>query len=438
MKFYDREQETAKLQDIQQKSLQQAQMTIITGRRRIGKTQLLLKATEDQPTLYFFVARKAEADLVADFQSIMARHLDIPVFGQMTSFAQLFRFLMEYSATHPFNLIIDEFQEFFNINPAIYSEMQHYWDVNKDRSRMNLLLSGSVYSLMQKIFQNNKEPLFGRATAYIQLKPFRTDVLKQILSDHHARYTNEDLLALYAFSGGVAKYVQLFMDNGIYTRKKMLDYMIQEDSLFIAEGKNMLVEEFGKDYAVYFSILAAIARGENTRAKIEVAIQKELGGYLSRLEKDFSLIEKSIPLLAKVETKNVRYRLCDNFLSFWFRFIFKYNYMVEIGSYPMLREIIERDYDTFSGLALEKYFAARFTEEQRSTRIGGFWDRKGENEIDLITLNELDKTANIAEIKRQKRKIDMERLRMKGAFFLETSGLKDYRVEYLGLSMEDM
>lgn len=163
---------------------------------------------------------------------------------------------------NPFNLIIDEFQEFFNINPSIYSEMQHYWDINKDKSRMNLLLSGSVYSLMQKIFQNSKEPLFGRATAYIRLKPFRTDVLKQILSDHNARYTDEDLLALYAFTGGVAKYVLLFMDNGIYTKKKMLDYMIQEDSLFISEGKNMLVEEFGKDYTVYFSILAAIARGE--------------------------------------------------------------------------------------------------------------------------------------------------------------------------------
>ena len=438
MKFYDREQETAKLQEIQQKSLLQSQMTIITGRRRIGKTQLLLNVTAEQPTLYFFVARKAEADLIADFQAIIARNLNIPVFGQVTSFAELFRFLMEYSATHPFNLIIDEFQEFFNINPAIYSEMQHYWDVNKDKSRINLLLSGSVYSLMQKIFQNSKEPLFGRATAYIRLKPFRTDVLKLILSDHHARYTNEDLLALYAFTGGVAKYVQLFMDNGIFTKKKMLDYMIQEDSLFIAEGKNMLVEEFGKDYAVYFSILAAIARGENTRAKIEAAVQKELGGYLSRLEKDFSLIEKSIPLLAKVETKNVRYRLCDNFLSYWFRYIFKYYYMVEIGSYTMLREIIERDYEIFSGLALEKYFTARFMEEQRSTRIGGFWDRKGENEIDLITLNELEKSARIIEVKRQKRKIDMERLRTKGSFFIESSDLTNYQVEYMGLSMEDM
>ena len=77
-------------------------------------------------------------------------------------------------------------------------------------------------------------------------------------------------------------------------------------------------------------------------------------------------------------------------------------------------------------------------EKQCSIRIGGLWDRKGENEIDLITLNELEKSARIIEIKRQKRKIDMERLRIKGAFFIESTGLKDYQVEYLGLSMEDM
>lgn len=95
------------------------------------------------------------------------------------------------------------------------------------------------------------------------------------------------------------------------------------------------------------------------------------------------------------------------------------------------------DYEIFSGQILERYFATRFMEKQCSIRIGGLWDRK-EKEIDLITLNELEKSARIIEIKRQKRKIDMERLRIKGAFFIESTGLKDYQVEYLGLSMEDM
>ncbi len=126
----------------------------------------------------------------------------------------------------------------------------------------------------------------------------------------------------------------------------MLDFMIREDSSFIADIKNRLIEEFKKDYAVYFTILSAISRGDTTRATIEAVVGKEIGGYLTRMENDYSLISKSVPLFAKSETKNVRYVLQDNYLTFWFRFIYKYNYMIEINQFGVLRKIIERDYTT--------------------------------------------------------------------------------------------
>jgi AAA+ ATPase superfamily predicted ATPase len=439
MKFFDREQEIERLHEIRQRSVVNAQMTVVTGRRRIGKTQLLLKATEGQPTLYFFVARKAESYLCQDFQQEIEEKLGIPVMGEITSFAQLFRYLMTVAKERPFNLIIDEFQEFYSINPSIYSDMQHYWDVNKDAARINLLLSGSVYSLMHKIFESYKEPLFGRATNLMRVLPFRISVLKEILEEYNPAYTSEDLLSLYAFTGGVAKYVQLFMDNGAYTHQQMIDLMIKEDSAFISEGKSMLIEEFGKDYTVYFTILSAIARGENTRARIEAIVQKEIGGYLTKLEHDYSLISKKTPLYAKVETKNVRYAIEDNFLIFWFRFIYKYSYMIEIGQYNDLKALIMRDYPTFSGRILERYFRNKLIEEGVYTRIGGFWDRKGLNEIDLIAMNELSQTARIIEVKRNPANMDMEKLRRKGdAFQRDTGQLKDYQIEYAGLSMEDM
>jgi hypothetical protein len=148
----------------------------------------------------------------------------------------------------------------------------------------------------------------------LRVKPFAVPVLKEILRENNSEYTAEDLLALYAFSGGVPKYIQLFVYNKALTLKKMLDLMIKEDSSFIADGKSMLVEEFGKDYAIYFTILSAIARGENTRGKIEALTGKEVGGYITRIENDYGLISKSKPLFAKSETKNVRYVIDDNFL----------------------------------------------------------------------------------------------------------------------------
>jgi len=419
--------------------LKNAQMTVVTGRRRIGKTQLLLRATEGQPTLYFFVARKAESFLCQDFALEIREKLGVPVLGEIRGFGELFRFLMELSKERAFNLIIDEFQEFYTIAPSVYSDMQHYWDVNKNQSQMNLLLSGSVHSLMHKIFQNSKEPLFGRATALLRVNPFETSVLKEILADHNPEYTPEDLLALYAFTGGVAKYVQLLMDSGSYTLEAMLDYIIKEDSTFLPEGKNMLIEEFGKEYANYFTILSAIARGENTRAKIEAVVNREIGGYLTKLEHDYGLIAKVTPLYAKVETKNVRYTLEDNFLTFWFRFIYKYSYMVEIGGYEQLKEIIIRDYPTFSGKLLERYFRTQYIEQKCFSRMGGYWDRKSENEIDMIAVNELDKTAVIAEIKRNAGNISLDKLKGKGFQFMKATGeLDDFKINYLALSMEDM
>lgn len=439
MKFYNREKEIAQLKEIQKLSHKNAQFTVVTGRRRIGKTLLLLNATAGQPTLYFFVARKAESFLCQDFQQEIMKKLGIPILGEVSSFGKVFEYLMVHSKGMSFNLIIDEFQEFHHIAPSVYSEMQHYWDINKDESKINLIVSGSVFTLMHKIFENSKEPLFGRCTQMMRIRLFETSVLKEILTDHFPSWTSEDLLALYCFTGGVAKYVQLFMDGGAYTKQAMIDLMIKEDSLFLLEGKNMLIDEFGKEYANYFTILSAIARGENTRGKIEAVVKREIGGYLTKMERDYSLISKMIPIFSKVETKNVRYTIEDNFLTFWFRFIYKYSHIIEVRGFQELKEIISRDYSTYSGKILERYFRTKFIEEQNITMIGGYWDRKGETEIDLISVNELEKRAEIIEVKRNANNIELEKLKEKGYYFKRsTEKLKDYEVTFRGLSLSDM
>ena len=96
----------------------------------------------------------------------------------------------------------DEFQEFYNIDESVYSDMQNIWDAYRRKSKMNLIVSGSIYSLMQKIFQSKKEPLFGRADNIIKLSAFDLSTLKDIMRDYRSGYTNDDLLALYSFTGG--------------------------------------------------------------------------------------------------------------------------------------------------------------------------------------------------------------------------------------------
>lgn len=439
MKFYNREDELKMLKQIELLSHEEAQMTVVVGRRRIGKTQLSLKATEEKPTLYFFMTRKAESLLCQDFIEEAQNKLNLPI-GSYTSIGKLFQHLMLLSKEHPFNLILDEFQELDRINSSTFGEIQKIWDLHKRDSRMNLLISGSIYSLMHKIFESNKEPLFSRAGKIIRLRPFKVSVLKQILSDFYPDYTADDLLALYTFTGGVAWYVELFMKYKAFTRSKMIKLITEENSLFLSEGKNILIEEFGKDYTIYFSILECIARGLTTRGDIETALNGvELGGYLSRLEKDFSVISQRRPIFARPSSKQVKYTIEDNFLSFWFRFIYKYQSYIEAGSFEYLRRIVERDYPTFSGLMLERYFKEKYRESGEYISIGGFWDRKGENEIDIIAVNEFERMVEIVEVKRNADRIDWGVLKQKGNYFLSNSQeLKGYAVVYKGVSLDDV
>jgi len=317
MKFYNREKELVLLDKIEKLSRRTAQMTFVVGRRRIGKTSLLVKATESTETLYFFIAKKSEVLLCSEFVEQIQQKLNIPFFGEIKTFRELFGFLMELSKTRPFTLIIDEFQEFYSVNPAVFSDMQNIWDSNKQQSKLNLILCGSVYSMMTKIFENSKEPLFGRATQRLHLKAFDIATLKEILNDYNPGYTNEDLLAFYLFTGGVAKYVELLVQAEAFSFETMLDEILSENSLFLEEGKNVLIDEFGKDYGNYFSILSLIASGKTARVDIESIMETQTGGFLDRLENEYGLIKKVRPILAKPGSRTVKYRIEDNFLKFW-------------------------------------------------------------------------------------------------------------------------
>ena len=243
----------------------------------------------------------------------------------------------------------------------------------------------------------------------------------------------------HEFEQGVAKYVQLLIDAGATTKTKMLNQIIKSDSIFLGEGKAILIEEFGKDYGIYFSILSAIARGKTSRSDIENIVGKEIGGYLTKLENEYELISKKQPIFEKSSTKNVRYTIEDNFFTFWFRFIYKYNYMLEIENYDAVKTIINRDYETFSGLMLERYFKRILIESKKYTRIGSWWDRNGENEIDIVAENELDQQALFIEVKRNIKNYNPELLNSKIAAFTRATGeFKNYNVIQKGVSLEDI
>lgn len=343
---------------------------------------------------------------------------------------------MDLSKTRHFTLVIDEFQEFNSVNPSVYSDMQNIWDNKKKESNINLILCGSAYSLMSRIFEHTKEPLFGRATGRINLRALNTTTIKEILTDHYPRYTNEDLLAFYMVTGGVAKYVELLIEAKAFTLATILEVIFSENSLFLDEGKNVLIDEFGKEYGSYFSILSLIASSKTSRVEIESIMGMPVGGFLERLETEFSLISKVRPIFAKPNSHSVKYRINDNFLNFWFRFIYKNRSAVEIGNLTYIKGIIQRDYMTYSGLILEKYFMEKRIEEGNLSAIGTYWEKGNQNEIDIVGVNDFEKFVVFAEVKRKKENISIAELKEKAKNL--RAQLKEYDAEFIGLSMEDM
>jgi AAA+ ATPase superfamily predicted ATPase len=440
MKFYNRKSELDELKRIQNLSFNDfSRMTVVTGRRRIGKTSLVMKSVENTPTVYLFVGRKNEATLCAEFAPIISSSLNTFVPEGVYSFRSLFQYLMELATQRSFNLVIDEFQEFYNINESVFSDMQNIWDSYRKRTRMNLIVSGSVWSLMQKIFQNSKEPLFGRADNIIKLSAFDIATLKEIMRDYYPEYTNDNLLALYTFTGGIPKYIELFCDSGRLDVDGMIEFMVRENSSFTEEGKNLLVEEFGKNYATYFSILSAISGGINTQPKIESALgNKSVGGQLKRLIEDYDIIVRQRPVFSKEGTQAVRYEIQDNFIRFWFNYFDRHRSLIEIKNFQGLRNIIKTDYPTYSGKMLERWFKQKLAESFQFREIGSWWEPKNEQyEIDIVVLKLEKNSAFIAEIKRQKKnfKPDLFAAKVK---HLKHKVLAKYNIETGFLSLEDM
>ncbi|MEA1914298.1 MAG: DUF234 domain-containing protein [Campylobacterota bacterium] len=435
MKFYNRKKELAILAKADKLKEKKSIMTMIIGRRRVGKTTLALQNYSQDPVLYFFISKKNETLLCEEFIDEISNKLKVKVFGKLNKFEELFEYILELAKTKKFTLIIDEFQEFFKINSSVYSSMQKHWDLSKDSTNFHLITCGSVYSLMKKIYEDNSEPLFGRFDFKIDLKPLKVSVLKEILEDNNS-YNKENLLDFYLLTGGVAKYIELFTLYESFDLKSMIDTIVDPNSLFLDEGKNRLVEEFGKEYGTYFSILSLIASSKTSKSAIESILERNISGHLARLEHDYNIIKSVKPIGAKVNSKVQKYEIIDNFLSFWFRFIFKYQSLIEAENFDRLKDIIYRDISTFKGKFLEKLFIEQIKEKQIYTTIGSYWERNNQNEIDIVAVDEIEKKLLICEVKLQEKRLNYNELVLKSQKLIQK--YKDYSVEYRLLSLNDV
>ena len=441
MRFFGREIELKELRKVRELSQERSRFTVLTGRRRVGKTELSREAFDDGKTPYLNlpITRQPEVTLCAQLQEEAERVLHLGIHGTCTRFGELFRELIKEAERRPYTLVIDEFQEFDRTNPGVYGDIQHIWDEYHNKTKLNLVVNGSVNRLMNKIFFDDSQPLYGRNTGTLMLKPFGPSLLKEIFRCYKPDYTNSDLLALWTVSGGVARYVDMMMSAHAFTKAEMLEEIFSPLSAYIPEGRTILADEFGSDYGTYFTLLAAISAGQTTSAELKNLLGTEVGGFLAKLEDQYSIVEKKQPIFGKPTSKNAHFQVDDCFFRFWFRFVHKLSYLNELGRRDRMRDIAERDFGVFSGYALERYFTAKIVEDKGCTRIGSWWDRKGENEIDIVCEDEIAETLAFYEVKIDASRFDATRLAEKvEAFFAKNPDKRNLHYKTGLLSIGDM
>ena len=446
MKFYGRTEELKTFESEFSNLSSGSRLAVITGRRRVGKTTLILKACQQSglPYLYFFVQRKySEQELASEWLSQVRQQFNLteddgPARLKLTS---VIRFVMQKSADQPIILVIDECQELDFISESFWSELQQIWDLNKNSSKLMLIMSGSVASALKHIFGSISEPLYGRMDLTLTVEPFSPNVLTEIFQDIYPKGKPEDLLALFALTGGVARYVEILSSIGSFKQNDMLSFVFSPSgSAFRSDGDVVLANEFRIESSIYYSLLRAIASGVSKWSELQNVIPGQIGPYLNRLEGQYNLIERVYPL-GSISSRNVRYSVSDEYFRFWFRFIDTpvMKNLAESQQWSLMQKLCKKDFETFSGRCLESWFRKQYSHSGQWTEVGTWWDKKGENEIDLVALNSLEKKIEIVEIKRQKSKINEHLLAQKAKNFLRcNSKLQSYKLSLKALTLEQM
>ena len=335
---------------------------------------------------------------------------------------------------------MDEFQNVEKINVAFLGDVQRQWDTKAKNTKLLFVVSGSVASTMRAIFQNGQAPLFARQDAMINLPVFPIKTLQEVLKTYNPNCTGEDMLALFSITGGVAQYVKVLMQNGALNKESMLKEALS-NNLFLSEGQLMLASEFKNNYSVNFEILERLANGATDRNKLVSAFpQMDISAHLKRLEEYYRLISRNEPVGMPLKYKKVRFKLNDQFLKFWFAFIFPYKYMIESGYTARVIMRAEKIFPDYSGRVLEDLYIQKAIESEEFTVVGQWWDKRGENEIDLVCIDDIEKKILFGEIKRNSQKINLSELESKKNVFLSQCSVKyrGYAASIMGISLGNL
>jgi AAA+ ATPase superfamily predicted ATPase len=396
MTFYDREAELDTLTDAVESP--GSDFIVVYGRRRVGKTELLKEFCGNHPHIYFLAAQEAEQRQREKFLDQIADHFDERV-PRIDGWDEAFEYLGEQLQREDLIVVIDEFPYLVEENDSLPSYVQGFVDQELDGTDSMLVLCGSSVSTMESEILGHESPLYGRRTAQLDVTPFSFQQAREVIS-----YDIRDAIRSYAVTGGTPMYLTLF-DYTQSLAANIQSHVLSPSAVLYTEPEFLLRTEL-RNPARYMSILEAVALGHTTPNEISGATGIDSGPlskYLRTLRR-LRLIDRDVPVTAsEKKSKRSRYRVADEFLRFWFRYVEPNRSSIEEAPGIVFDGTIQPDLPTHVATTFEDVCQEAVWEGMRRgtfdpySEVGRWW--YGEEEIDIVGLAPDDDRVLLAECK---------------------------------------
>jgi len=397
MKFIDRAKELVFLEEKWEE--QKAQLVVLWGKRRVGKTELVKQFIKGKPHVYFLSENTNEKDQLFRFSQTLGRFYNEPLLltRGFAGWEESFEYIK--AKKQRFVLVIDEFPYLIWSNPAIPSLFQKAWDEYWRNGSIYVILLGSSMAMMENEVLGYRSPLYGRRTGQWRVDPMPfASVCK-----FRAGKPFADQLAHFSIAGGTPAYwLQLSSEKDF--EKNLADHVMKKGEMLYDEVEFILREEL-REPRYYFALLQAIAHGKRKLSEIVNAtgISRPVANkYLSVLA-DLKIVERELPVTEEkpLKSKKGLYRITDEFFLFWFRFIFPKRGELEMGRVKDVIDIVRKGLPQYLGGIYEKVAIQTLWQNMEKifpfSAIGRWWDRN--EEIDIIALNRDNDTILFCEVK---------------------------------------
>lgn len=330
--------------------LPRSTLLILYGRRRVGKTRLLTHwlNRHDGASLYWVAEPTSAYDQLRSFSQALYNfaHPETPAPLEFTyaTWEQAFQQLAKMSEERRLAIFIDEVTYLIDVDPKIVGILQKAWDHFLSDANLLIALSGSQMGMMQKQILSYQAPLYGRASAQLQLPPLPYHVTAQFFP----HYSAAERVAVYGIFGGIPAYWER-LDPEADLYENIQSQLLTSNSL-MQEEPRLLLQDFLTDPYNYVSIMRAIAHGANTQS----AIGKRTGlsqGHVSKylgVLRDTGFVERQVPVTESLDTsRRGRYFVTDPYLRFYYRFLSTHQAQLAMGAQQKTLALIQESLNEF-------------------------------------------------------------------------------------------